>query len=199
MFATGSGPGKQIQNDFRYNQEFKETIQFLKTVERRFLERAKRVRLPRLRNGLMSLARALHEKQKEMEEDSGHFWRDVLFASEEERKNWHVDMETLRPVPPLTKNEDESIFAALRSAKNLQRRSDLDTRFQLRVGTLLRKSFPRATLRTIARLVVLCYICGDFVEVRNNKLCIRQLGAESKRNELTPDAVYQKLRDSRLR
>jgi hypothetical protein len=83
--------------------------------------------------------------------------------------------------------------------EDLEKLPDLDARFQTRLGAILRHSLHRVSLKTISRLVVLCYICGELAEGHEDHLVIKQLDNKSKRNELTIDAVYQKLRDAELR
>jgi hypothetical protein len=68
---------------------------------------------------------------------------------------------------------------------------DLDYRFQVRVAWIFKLAFPRLTRETRARLVVLVYICFNFVAVNpgTGKARIR-----ANKKELTVAAVYEKLK-----
>ena len=79
--------------------------------------------------------------------------------------------------------------------KILQDRN-LDTIFQIRAAELLRSFFASLSLYTIARLVVLAYICADIVDVRDG--CLIVLGSEPART-IGIDTTYEKLRAAGLR
>ena len=66
----------------------------------------------------------------------------------------------------------------------------LDRDLQLKIATILRPEFRKITKATIARLVVLAYICCGLVEENEaGEICIK-----GSKTRLTPSAVYQKLK-----
>lgn len=71
---------------------------------------------------------------------------------------------------------------------------DLDRDLQLKIATILRHEFPKLRKTTIARLVVLAYICCGLVEENDaGEMCIK-----GNKALLTPSAVYQKLKGQQL-
>ena len=77
-----------------------------------------------------------------------------------------------------------------------KRTIDLDYRFQLRVAAIMDQQFqfPKLTMETRARLVVLVYICFGFAKVREGELWI-----PANREKLTVGAVYEKLKRQKRR
>ena len=72
-----------------------------------------------------------------------------------------------------------------------KRAIDLDSRFQIRVASLFGLEFPRLKKSTRARLVVLVYICFNFVTVDNSK---GELKIRPSEEQLTVSAVSEKLK-----
>jgi hypothetical protein len=77
---------------------------------------------------------------------------------------------------------------ALPQTSKLIRGFDLDRRFQLRIAAILARALPRVSKMTVARLVVLTYICAQLVEVKGG---VRIPGTK---RLLTPTGVYQKIK-----
>jgi hypothetical protein len=72
------------------------------------------------------------------------------------------------------------------------RELDLEGRFQIRVAKTMRTSLQKddgVTLRTVARLVVLFYLCAGLAEDKKDYIEVKNTG-----RELSVDAVDQKLR-----
>jgi hypothetical protein len=184
-----------------HNQDFSDTLHFLTEAERWFIEGQKSLTLRAMVDQFNEIACLLREKRLAIQAQRENYWSEVLLASPDERDGWYLDLETQVLIPPDELVRTEHIFEKARYPKELTRRSDLDSRFQIRLGTILRHFMAGVSLRTIARLTVLCYICADLVEVdsRSNNLVIKQLKDSSTRNQLTVDAVYQKLRSGGLR
>lgn len=74
------------------------------------------------------------------------------------------------------------------------RTMDLHTRFQLRVASILEREFPRLSMETLARLIVLVYLCFNLVHESSGELLI---GPNSEK--LTVGAVYEKLKRQKRR
>jgi len=184
-----------------HNRDFKETIEFLTNAERRFLRERTVMALPYLKWKLTRLAGFLAEARTALEKERESYWKKMLFARPDERSKWCIKLGTDPPesIPPETLVEAEKVFRGLTYREGLEKLSDLDARFEIRLGAILRDSLPKVSLLTISRLVVLCYICADLAEERGGRLAVKQLGEESKRNRLTVDAVYQKLRHADLK
>jgi hypothetical protein len=185
----------------RHNQDFNETLSFLSNAERWFVEKQKSLALPLIVDQLNGIARLLGEKRLALETHREDYWNEVLLASPNERESWYVDLETMVPIPPKDLVRTEQVFAKVRYPNDLTRRSDLDSHFQIRLGVILRHSMAGVSLRTIARLIILCYISADLVEIeeKSGELIINQVKDAPTRNRLTIEAVYQKLRSGGLR
>ncbi len=69
-----------------------------------------------------------------------------------------------------------------------------DRDLQLKIAIILRHKFPKIGKATIARLVVLAYICCGLLEENEaGEMCIK-----GSKTRLTPSAVYQKLKGPQL-
>ena len=85
---------------------------------------------------------------------------------------------------------------------SLKQERNLDTLFQVRVADLLleycnrSKQRSRVSLRTIARLVVLIYICADLVRLDHDELVIRDSNPV---RILSVDKTYETISDAGLR
>jgi hypothetical protein len=139
----------------------------------------------------------VEEVRHSLEQRRNSYWKDVLFAEPEERMRWSVyfdDEKRIHSIPPKELAERERIFDKVKYPRNLVRQIDLDARFQVRVAVILRfylhRDF-RISLRTISRLTVLTYICGNLRKEGDDKLFLK---AKVKRGEITVGSVDQKLR-----
>jgi hypothetical protein len=124
--------------------------------------------------------------------DSGQFGRIAYSAFSEE-----AILEESSPVGYINTAEKRSGEAHV-SRKRVERVNtlrDLDRDLQLKIATVLRHEFPKLRKSTIARLVVLAYICCGLVEENEaGETCIK-----GNKSRLTPSAVYQKLKGPQLR
>jgi len=99
---------------------------------------------------------------------------------------------------PVYIDEENQVYPFPRYPTKLVKRIDLDTLFQLRVGAILRMWLPRGygvSLRTISRLTVLTYICGELGKEHDDKLLVP---AGKREREITVGLVDQKLRAAGL-
>jgi len=193
--------GRLTSRVVRHNYDFKQAIDCLKSAERRFLKEKNLIDVPRLKYAFEEIATFLAAKRIAIQKDRETYWKDILLVSPDDRRKWSIDMDTLEQIEPGHVRRFERIFRRNGYTENdLVKSSDLDRRFQVRLGTVLRAFFNGVSLSTIARLVVLCYICAEFVEQQERCIVIGQLkDKSSKRNQLTVDATYQKLRGANLR
>lgn len=184
------------------NWETTETLRVLNTAARRFIRAAKTTNAADLKNIFSKLSRAVSEERANLQESHKSYWERALLAwqVEGEEEEWYVDVssdeKTPEPRRPQEPNEEEAIFGKVRFPTTLVKNADLDRRFQLRVAMILRRYLLDASLQTVSRLVVLCYLCGNLVTVESGKAYIPLSKANpSGKRELTVGAVYQKLKD----
>jgi len=121
------------------------------------------------------------------------FFEDLLLASQEERKTWKPSNRyRASRKPPKELAEWQRHFDNFRYPEKLTRRIDLDFRIQVRMALILILYLDLKntgiSLMTIARLVVLIYICADLTKVEGDELQIR----DTKR-PLTVQAVHERL------
>jgi hypothetical protein len=94
----------------------------------------------------------------------------------------------------------DALLARLRVPTALSKEKNVETRFQVRLAAALRAHLSFLSLRTVSRLVVLCYICAELCEEREHKLIVAtQAGQRRVEYELTVDMVYKKLRKAGMR
>jgi len=115
----------------------------------------------------------------------------------------------LIPYPPPDVELREKTFENVVSPEGIETNREFDSVFQVRVGHVFRQSLPlgSVSLATIARLVVLSYICADLA--REQDWTFRRpkrspsnepaLVIQAAKCVLTVGAVYQKLRHEGLR
>lgn len=72
----------------------------------------------------------------------------------------------------------------------MNKKLNLDRHFQVRVAHILHNNARKLTKTTIARLIVLTYICARLSEYDEK----HGLRIKGNRGALTPDAVYQKIK-----
>ncbi len=118
------------------------------------------------------------------------FWDDLLLASGEERKDWPLDFDNrewvsygkqrVHPRPPADFRSWAERFNKFKYPERLLRRIDLDSRVQVRIAVVLRFYLDLEdtgiSRMTIARLVVLAYICGGLAEVSAGECVIKGTG-----------------------
>jgi len=147
----------------------------------------------------------LKERQKS-------YWETSLLALPEEREKWAVyldDQKQVHSIPPRELAQFERIFDGARYPRRLVKRIDLDKRFQIRVALILRSyvplrfdsiptygilKLPGVSLRTISRLTVLAYKCGELGEEKEDHLVVK-----GRKAPITVAGVYQKLRSAGLK
>jgi hypothetical protein len=130
------------------------------------------------------------------------FWQDFLLAEPEEKAKWSVWMDDAKQVhliPPANLAAWEEIYAKARYPRRLTKRIDLDSRFQIRVAVTLRHYLLpdfQISRRTISRLTVLTYVCGNLVDdlVEDEKSIVKG----GKRN-ITVGLIEQKLQGAGLK
>lgn len=107
---------------------------------------------------------AVEETRRSLEWRRDIYWKDVLVADPQERMKGWVSSESqddLDSIIPEERAEWEKIFEKGKYPPTLVKQTALDTRFQLRVGVILRFYLMtdfEVSLRTISRLVILTYI-----------------------------------------
>jgi hypothetical protein len=144
----------------------------------------------------------LEKARRSLEKRRDSYWQDDLFAPLEERMNWPVyvdDEKQVRSIPPEERTKAEEMFENARYPKKLVKQKDLDRRFQLRVALILRSYLPQdlgISLRTISRLTVLTYICGELRTEGPDGLSLKP---NVKGGEIGVGGVDQKLRDAGIR
>jgi hypothetical protein len=115
----------------------------------------------------------------------------------------HHDVDVLYPDRKLI-CESEKPFERLLCPDFLWQERQLDTRFQVRVGAIFRYFDAQLSLKTIARLVLMTYVCLDFVRIgrvrRHGKIYDSWIVANSSPGRgLTINATYEKLLDAGMR
>lgn len=142
----------------------------------------------------------LASRRVAMEQRRDSYWEETLLAGPQERKRWSVYMDKekhVHSIPPQELSDWEKIFNDFSYPRKMVRQIDLDSRFQVRIAVILRFYLHQedgVSLKTIARLTVLTYLCAGLAEDRNGHLTIRYTG-----KRLTVSAVDQKIRSAGLK
>ena len=160
---------------------------------------------PRVDTALNQCTLAIEKARNSLEKSRASYWEEVLLAPTEERMKWsvYVDKKTkqVNTIPPEDITEAEKIFENAKYPRNLVRQRDLDKRFQLRVATILRLHLPSnlgVSLKTISRLTVLTYICGELRAEGPNGLFLLSKPS-AKGGEITVRGVDGKLRNAGMK
>jgi hypothetical protein len=157
---------------------------------------------------LARTASMVEEQRRALERRRDSYWDDVMLASLDEWSNWPPDFnkgewisygrKRIPTMPPEEFAAWSERFNKFKYPRKLTRRIDLDSRFQVRFAVVLRHylqlKITHVSLTTIARLVVLTYICGGLAGEQGGKLTIAGTG-----KRLTVGAVDQKLREAGLK
>jgi hypothetical protein len=87
----------------------------------------------------------------------------------------------------------DTIFSMAKYPKLSRRITELDARLQIRLATIFWFGLPFASLRTISRLVLLAYWCGNLGEVQGSSLLVNTRG-----KFLSVNAIYKRLKAAGL-
>jgi len=87
----------------------------------------------------------------------------------------------------------DTIFSMAQYPVASGRVTDLDARLQIRLATIFRFGLPFVSLRTIGRLVLLAYCCGDLGTVEGTRFLVRDRGTF-----LSIHAIYKRLKHAGL-
>jgi hypothetical protein len=186
------------------NQCFRDGLDALSAAEtklRNVRTQESRVK-PNIDKKLGQCASAIGKTRQSLERWRDSYWQDVLLAEPEERMKWsvYIDHEKqVHSIPPKELVEWERIFDNAKYPRNLVKQIDLDRRFQLRVGVILRSHLRQdfgVSLKTISRLTVLTYICGMLRIEGPNRLFLR---ADVRSGEISVGGVDQKLRTAGMK
>ena len=180
------------------NQEFKDALDAMRGVEHRLAEVEKRT-AKRLKWSIKACVGLIRREIAEIEERKEAFWKEALNDFSSECPEIYVE-DGGKLTRVITKEilQYKSLFARARYPERLGRRIDLDTRFQIRLGVILRSYLGKkegVSLRTIARLVLLYYFCSGLVLVdAQNETRVR-----GTKRLLTVGAIDQRLRGAGLK
>jgi hypothetical protein len=167
------------------NRGFKKAIDTLAEVAAilRGTESTESVAVAGVSDPLSRFSSNIRKTLRRLEKERDLYWERALIATPAERMTWSVHFKKFGRVvsiPPRDLVESEHAFKQADYPRNLLKRIDLDTRFQVRVATILRhylpqqifvpksqrpilrkSSLPTVSLKTIARLIVLTYVAGN--------------------------------------
>jgi len=171
--------------------------------------------MPDLRRLLLSLKREVTKTSEKVEKLQKTSIKDSLrqYKSTDSGgvERWVPPDKTdpLIPYPPPDVELREKIFEQVISPEGLETNREFDSVFQVRLGRVFRQYLPlgSVSLATIARLVVLSYICADLAQEQNWRIKLPKRPAstapalviQAAQCVLTVDGVYQKLRRGGLR
>lgn len=147
---------------------------------------------------LNKCASVLERARIAVEQRRESYWEDSLFAEPEERAGWMIEFDAenqVRSIPPVDLVDHERIFEKAKYPRKPVKKLDLDARFQVRVATILRSYLQRdfkISLKTISRLTLLTYICGNLGHENEDNLAVGS-------REITVGAIDQKLREAKLK
>ena len=142
---------------------------------------------------LKKCASALEKTRTDLEERRESYWKDSLLAEPEERMKWTIEFDAenrIHPIPPDDLVANERMFEKAKYPRKLVKRLDLDARFQVRVAVIFRSYLRQdygISLKTISRLTLLTYICGDIGKEQSDGVLVD-------RRKITVGAVDQKIR-----
>jgi hypothetical protein len=150
----------------------------------------------------------IKEQRLALERRRDVYWDELMLASDDEKAHWSLDFtktewtsygtKRIFPETPTDVAAWAERFNKFKYPAKLNRRIDVDSRYQVRFAVVLRHFLKRnmsgVSLKTIGRLVVLTYICGDLAVERDGKLTIPDTG-----KDLGVGAVDQKLREAGLK
>jgi len=166
---------------------------------------------------LSNAATYVRSRRREIECDIDRFWKKALatvpFESESDQDDEEIvpdgiwgllsysataDEEQPNVSTPIGYFESPEVRRRGRSEarklfpeiQQINKKLDLDRHFQVRQAYILHRAFPELTKSTLARLIVLIYICADLVEYNEEY----RLRIKGNRRTFTPDAVYQKIK-----
>src|SRR5207248_4029738 len=108
------------------------------------------------------------------------FWDKCLTYTPDELQQPWLEFKALRrgatkpeyPVPEWVIKSDYAAFNWKIPFSIPTKRVNLDTRLQIHLAAVLRYHFPKLSLRTVARLVMLLYVCGGLVRETENRLVL---------------------------
>lgn len=185
------------------NQMFDDVEDLLKTIKRRVAKQEsglyKRIAVPTaegVSHLLSDLLTYIADKQKALLEMKATAWEDALKTYPLRTEDYdHVRFGLGDPEPYFKQYADPHLQRLIDRSQSLPHLSrllraiDLDRRFQIRVAAILAREFRHLSKMTIARLVVLTYICADLVDTMNGAIRIR-----GHNRDLTHSAVYERIR-----
>lgn len=142
---------------------------------------------------------AIDDSLAELEKFRASYWQNRLLAIPEERSRWSVYLDQekrVHSIPPEDLQRSEALFQKAAYPRELVKRIDLDRRFQIRVGLILRTYLLReiVSLRTINRLILLTYKAGDLGEEADERLLV-----EGRTKPITVSNVDLKIRAAGLK
>lgn len=197
------------------NKEFRSAEAMLEIVQKQLQSIGRNPHMPDLRRLLLSLSREVSKTSEKVEKLQQTAIKDSLkqykIIDPGGTENWVPPDKTdpLIPYPPPDIELREKALGNIVSPEGLKTNREYDSVFQIRLGHLFRLSLPlgSVSLSTIARLVVLSYICADLTKEQvwrikrpnlppSNEPALVIQGAKC---VLMVDGVYQKLRRSGLR
>ena len=185
------------------NQSFRDGLDVLSSIEKKLkkVKTQESSAKPGVDFVLSQCASAIEKARKSLEQRRDSYWPEVLMAPPEERRNWPIEWpvrfdekQQIQTIPPEPIAKLEEMLEDVKYPRKLMRQLDLDRRFQLRVATILRMYLQKddgISLRTISRLTVLTYICGNLRKEGESRLFS---SAKEKKGEITVRGVDQKLR-----
>jgi hypothetical protein len=196
------------------NQCFEDTLDILRATEQK-LTNAKTQKSSvkaELDRELERCSSVLEKTRIAVERRRETYWRESLFADITERMKWKIEIDDenrINSVPPEDLVQQERMFENAKYPGTLVKRVDLDRYFQIRVAIILRSCLPQkvevlpvlksylprkleVSLKTISRLTLLTYLCGNLGNERSGELNVDG-------RKITVGAVDQKLRDAKLK
>ena len=207
---------KRIAGQVVYqNSQFRDVLDFLDGTLKRCKEVEARINLSSLSTKLHTLNRVLvGERQKVTKIYKAHWRQELLkwwrpqraqqFFSVDRNTGLALEVEPERP--PHVGHAEEEILKGFTAWQKLDREIDLDSRFQGRLGRVLRYWLPhprRIHLRTISRLIALVYLCADLAEEHEKSAQVvgrvPELLIRQNNRVLSLSGLDQKLRATGLR
>jgi hypothetical protein len=192
---------KQVVQLNRMNREaiafLRETEKKLVGMEKRFLQESHLPTALRMASRLQELSELVGKHREGIQKNIN--WQRALRTYPLTAEDWE---DTLIALPDLAGDPRESAVLAftghlakkasrsesLPQPATLTRELDLDRRFQVRIAMILQRAYPGISKMTIARLVVLVYICANLVEMKGG------LRIPGSKHPLTAGAVYEKIK-----
>ena len=191
------------------NQDYDKVAQVLRDAEQQVKAVESRLNVTGLAKVMWPVHREITKVLDQVEKLRQSSWQDVIKEYkivDRAGERWVApdSSDSLLPSPPIDVELREKLFKSLPTLRPMVQDRELDSLFQYRLAWIFKHYLPGVSLRTITRLIVLAYICADLALIDEVLIARGHLRKQGKtrsalviagtRTELTPEAVYIKLR-----